>query len=315
MIRYIKQNVDKFFPNGSIGRRLFVVGLTAFCSLWCTALILLMGTYQAPRYIHKKLQTSDSFVWKLMKTFLSVPSPTAFLFLNYNFFLANKSRPRLSSGVSGYVDGSSGYYSHDFDMGDGESIETQQRGKVLELLLPKLATLPEGAKVCEIGTGNGDVPAYLSEKFPEIFFEGVDFSVNVATEKHLGNVGRRLSFKEGYGLDLLQAQSLSGDVLFASSTFVLFTPKEIDKYFELLSRSFNTVILNELILGDYQTHVEGEPTSIHMDENMWFHEYILYAKKYNFALDQYTLNHYNHPTSLRPDIKLFIGSFTQEGGF
>ena len=58
----------------------------------------------------------------------------------------------------------------------GESLYEQQRGLILPLLEKSVAGINRKT-IVEIGTGNGDVLSFLSDKFPDNNYIGVDFSV------------------------------------------------------------------------------------------------------------------------------------------
>jgi len=216
---------------------------------------------------------------------------------NYRIKKKEWNNPRLSEEViKNYSDDSlSGYGDKEYTKG-GMDIQHQQRGLILPLLEQHIK---KQETVIEIGTGNGDVVAYLADKYPDTKFIGIDFSVKNAMEKHQK---KNLSFISGYALDLL-AKRVRGDLIFASSTFCNFTPRELENYLVAIRRAgVHSVILNEPTWGGHIQKNNGSSSSIHLDGAVWHHNYCGYLWKADFSIADFSFFHYKHPVSLRPDI-------------
>jgi hypothetical protein len=167
------------------------------------------------------------------------------------------------------------------DLNGTMPITEQSRGKVI----PEIEDSLKGKNsmmVVEIGTGNGDVIAYLAKKHPEHNFIGVDFSVKHAKEKHAG-IGNA-SFMKGYALDLLNEGKLKGNILFGSSTFTIMLPKELDKYLELARKAgFTEIMACEPTWGGYKQENSDKSESFHMEQVCWYHNYAGYMRKHGYG--------------------------------
>ncbi|MEE9250885.1 MAG: class I SAM-dependent methyltransferase [Alphaproteobacteria bacterium] len=148
---------------------------------------------------------------------------------------------RSSASLAIYADHSlAGYADEQMKHGDSHNPLLDQMRSIIvphvEEAIREAGNTP--TTIVEIGTGNGDVIAYLAEKYSQHNYIGVDLSVKVATEKYqLPN----LSFVDGYALDLLRRGAVVGDIVFATSTFVVFPPKELENYVDTLSVSPETL--------------------------------------------------------------------------
>ena len=141
--------------------------------------------------------------------------------------------------------------------------------------------------VVEIGTGNGDVIAYLAEKYSNHKFIGVDLSVKVATEKHrLPNA----SFVDGYALDLFHRGAVVGDIVFSTSTFTVFPPKELENYIDMLKcAGVKTVLLADPLTRRFTVRLQEAAFSRHMAKGMWGHHYAGYFRERGFRIRHFEI--------------------------
>jgi hypothetical protein len=233
-------------------------------------------------------------------------SPLYDMMKDYQFLKENRDNSRLSSeAIRQYSDDTlSGYADKEFTKG-GKTLEEQQRGLILPLLEKVISRQTTDSTIVEIGTGNGDVIAYLAKNYPMHNFIGVDFSVKNAIEKY--GAGRNFMFVGGYALDLLDKGALKGDVVFASSTFCNFTPGELYNYIgRLKGNGFKEIILNEPFWSDYRQENNRKTKSRHLDGAVWFHNYCGYIRTGGYEMREMDVFHYQHPSSSRPDIKISL---------
>ena len=232
------------------------------------------------------MKTLSYLYWNFVDPYLIKPVE------NFIFYLRNRNNSRLSSAVLKYYsdDSLSGYGDWEYKKG-GTTITEQQRGLILPLLKDSLQG-PLKKTVIEIGTGNGDVLAHLREEYPRHDYFGVDFSVRNARMKH-----PHLIFIKGYALDLLQSKNIKGDLVFASSTFLFFAPRELQAYLiAIKDRGFKEIVLNEPTWG------KGREKSRYLERGCWQHDYKKYLEEAGFIVKDFSHFHYRHPISKRPDI-------------
>jgi SAM-dependent methyltransferase len=215
-------------------------------------------------------------------------------------------RDRISPmAAADYLGGDdlSGYGDETYDKG-GERLEDQQRGLILPALSRRLETLSAGSVVAEIGTGNGDVIAYLAERYPSLSFVGVDLSVDTAQRKHPGR--DNIEWRSGYALDLLERGELRADLVFASSTFVVLAPLELRRYVQAMGAAgVRCVVLNEPTWGGY-VQDEGAAVSRHLEGAVWFHNFAGYLAEGGYGPVKLKFQPYQHPVSPRPDVKVLL---------
>ena len=233
-------------------------------------------------------------------------APPMQLAVDYASMRAALPRDRISPmAAAEYLGGDdlAGYADETYDKG-GADLTDQQRGLVLGPLQRRFVDLPAGATVAEIGTGNGDVVAYLAERHPALEFIGVDLSVATARRKHgrLENV----EWVDGYALDLLDRGDLHADLVFASSTFVVLAPLELRRYAHAL-RAAGTrwVVLNEPTWGGYNQDA-GPAYSRHLEGAVWFHNFAGYLAEAGFEPTALDFRPYRHPASPRPDVRVLL---------
>lgn len=264
------------------------------------------GWYRGGQIMLDSVQGEENTFTK--RTALALFStPLRSLFREYENYEKNIERDRLSTVViEDYSDDSlMGYGDQHFDKGGGQEIREQQRGLILPVLEKAIEDLirnGDGRKtIVELGAANGDVIAYLAAKFPTHTFIGVDLSIRTMEHKHGGH--DNLKFVKGYGLDLLESNSLRGDIIFGSSTWCLFTPKELARYFKSIRASgFSHVILNEPSWGGYRQSNDNRKFSRYLDHGVWFHNYAAYLKSIGMITRTLDSAPYKHPRSIRPDI-------------
>lgn len=98
-----------------------------------------------------------------------------------------------------------------------------------------------------IGSYNDRHFSYMARKFPEIKFVSVDFM----SEEKMREFNELLPqspnwiLKSGYPLSLMLDGEVSGDLIFLSSTSLLFNNKELDLYLDVISQKSKVIVINE----------------------------------------------------------------------
>lgn len=246
----------------------------------------------------------NSFAKKSIITLLEFHA--GYVYNNYRLWKENKDRERGSSIIGEcYSDDSlSGYGDVDYTRSGVDNLEQQQRGLILPFM-DKALSKTRGKVIVEIGTGNGDILAYLRQKYPDNIYVGVDFSVKNAQIKY-GNI-KNISFIKGYAFELLEQGKIKGDIVFGSSTFCLFLPKELKSYFSLFkTNGFKQIILNEPTWGGYHQENNGVIISKHIEGGCWYHNWCGYLRQATYEISDFSHFHYKHPTSPRPDIYISL---------
>jgi SAM-dependent methyltransferase len=276
-----------------------------------TYLIGKYGYYQGQQIIYQKIQQNTGILDKLLKYYVENPLKESVDFLqgNYQFYKNSIAVDRLSNKViEQYSDDSlSGY--GDIIFQGGVPFEEQQRSQILPTLHNLLKKLDDGKIICEIGCGNGDIVAFLAEKYPHLQFIGVDFSVKNAENKHKFN---NLKFLKGYALELLENKYLDPNVIFTSSTSCLFNPKELDNYLYLFKKNdIAHVVINEPMWGDFMflNYSLDDVKSYHLEGALWKHNYEAYFKEHGYIEKQTETKPFKHPLSSRVDIKIKIAHY------
>lgn len=221
------------------------------------------------------------------------------LFKNFRYFEENINMEFSENSMIYKNDPSLRKYG-DGDCGQSEddNIEKQQRG----LIVPIIREIFKKNKIktiVEIGTGNGDVVSHLAKEYNEKKFIGIDFNTETAKKKHSL---KNLDFISDYALDyFLKLKDSKIDLVFATSTFIFFLPKEMEKYLKVLAEKCKFIIISDptwngvhkkkLILNTY-----------HLEEGVFFHNHKYYFESFNFHILANNFNHYKHKTSPRPDI-------------
>jgi hypothetical protein len=262
------------------------IGFALFAWLALTKLSL----YAGMRAFYRLAQTGNAYARALLS------GPLATLASDFAFSQANADTARLSTrAIEQYSDDSLlGYGDAEWSKG-GSTLAEQQRGLILPLI-EKALDVPK--TVIEVGTGNGDVIAYLAERFPSSRFIGIDFSVKTAAAKHQRP---NLSFVAGYALDVLDG--IAADILFASSTFVVFPPKEFAAY---LAKAPREIILSEPTWGGFEQRNDSAAISHHMEGACWFHNWAGYLRAAGYEIVSFDCMPYRHPASSRPDLTVTL---------
>jgi hypothetical protein len=233
-------------------------------------------------------------------------SPLATAFTNFGYLQEALRTTGMSPlAAAEYADDTlSGYGDWDYDKG-GDTIETQQRGLILPPLTRTLDSLPDRSVVVEIGTGNGDVVAHLADVYRNLTFVGIDLSTRTAQAKHASVPN--LDFRSGYALAMFEAGELRADVVFASSTFVVFTPAELARYMKAFGTAgVRYVVLNEPTWSGYSHRQDRGTFSRHLEGATWHHDYAGYLLEGGFQVTTFETFHYEHPVSQRPDIQIAL---------
>jgi hypothetical protein len=109
-----------------------------------------------------------------------------------------------------------------------------------------LHTHPEIKCVANIGARVDVATAHLATQFPKIRFISVDLQEDIALHNSELGVKPNWSFMSGYSIDLFNSGQLKADLIFSTSTAVLFNSVEVDKYFEAAkSAGVQYIALNE----------------------------------------------------------------------
>ena len=217
---------------------------------------------------------------------------------DYKFYQTHKTKARISRKVLG--DSLKSYGKLIYEDG-GETFEEQQRGLILRFLKPFLDENSTSLNICEIGADNGDVIAHLAKTYPSKTCAGIDFSVDSARILH-GDV-KNLEFFEGYALEMFQNGTVKPDVVYGSSTFMFFTPKELQAYLKTLrDGGCKNIFISEPVWGGYKPSEKLGTYSRHMEDIVWFHNYFGYMKDAGYNIEKYEGFDYKHPHSEREDI-------------
>lgn len=214
---------------------------------------------------------------------------------NYAIFRDNVDRHGISSISARYYsdDDLHGFGSLDYaQRADGQPLLEQQRGLIVPLIEQAIAS-DRPQNVTEIGCVQGDISAHLAEAHPDIKFIGIDLSVTNALKKY-GNKAN-LSFREGYARTILSERD-KADIVFASSTFCIFTPVELQDYILVLGA--RRVILSDPVMPGFE-HVVAKGDSVHMDSYMWRHDYPGYFANFGYKTERCEIVQYayTHKTS------------------
>jgi len=128
---------------------------------------------------------------------------------------------------------------------DWRSLTTQQ--KCGRLVAERLSdTEVPVDTVANFGSQMDVISPFLAERFPNTEFVSVDFPEKLE-ENNTAVLPERenWTFESGYPLTLLQEGKISPDILFCTSTSVLFRTREFEAYLEALSETTNILIFNE----------------------------------------------------------------------
>lgn len=190
---------------------------------------------------------------------------------------------------------------------DGKTLLNQQRGLIIPLI-EKAIDSDRPTSILEIGTGNGDVLAFLANKYPNVRFIGVDLSIKNAREKH--NFPN-LEFVSGYALDLLARGQIKADIVFGTSTFVVFAPLELRGYFAAMKSASRVIISDPITFGNKHEAGRGA-ISRHMDLYMWWHNYYGYLVEFGFDIEDFRTVRYSYAHNPNCEVVLISGKRTNQ---
>ena len=244
------------------------------------------------------LKSQDS---KLLKSFLK-SKILNFLFLNFNYYEKNINE-NFSEESQNYMNNSSVlkvYTDSNFGSNESIKIEDQQRGFGIPVIRNILKN-DEIKNIIEIGTGNGDLINLFANEFKNKKFTGLEFNIDNANKKHKS---ANLNFVSGYALNLLQKTDIDViDLVFSTSTFIFFTPKELEEYIKIFSKKCKyIVIIDPTWFGVHKKKYFKK--TYHLEKGVFFHDYNHYLK--NFTLIENKFHRYKHKLSLRPDIYINV---------
>lgn len=271
------------------------------------AITLFNGSYRGAQLVHIKAQRDEGINDRALKALLE--SPLASPFIQRDSFLQLRDADSLTlAAKKQYSDPDlSGYADWEYKLGGG-SLSEQQRGQILEPLLDAVRRMPPDATLSEIGTGNGDVVAFIAKEFPTLQVIGVDFITQVAEKKYSSQSNAQ--WVSGYALNLIEGGHLNADLFWVSSTFCLMPPLELRRYINAIRDSgTSTVVVNEPSWGQLPLHNTGVAGSTHLEGIVWHHNYPALFGELGFNTVYQTFNAYRHPLSPRPEIRLAIGVY------
>jgi hypothetical protein len=276
------------------------------------ALPLLEGPFRAYRSKHLifRLAQSQSLLGRIFSEVLG-GSNLSELVRDYDYMTSNIDRNRLSPGqLADLMDGDTfggvpefkNYADIDHFGGDYRKVPEQQRGMLVDLVEKAISELDGNITVVEIGTGNGDVIRYLSERHNNVRFVGIDFSVTNANQKH-GHFDNA-EFQRGYSLDLLAEGQCTPDIVFASSTFFCMFPKELASFLDVMRKSrCSQIIISDPNFGGYCQTNDTLVKSQYMHQHAWFHNYAGYLRMAGFEPVDFDTHDYKPDWMRRPDAK------------
>jgi hypothetical protein len=229
---------------------------------------------------------------------------------NYSIYAENKNAARMPDIAIKYYsdDDLHGFGESDYALRtDGKTLLNQQRGLIIPLIENAIDS-DRPSSVLEIGTGNGDVLAFLASKYPSVHFIGADLSTKNASGKHnLPN----LEFVSGYALDLLAQGQIKADVVFGTSTFVVFAPLELRAYLAAMKSAKRVIISDPVTFGNKHEARRGA-ISRHMDLYMWWHNYYDYLVEYGFEIKDFRTVRYSYSHNPNCDVVLISGKRTNQ---
>ena len=279
--------------------KLYVAQLGFYIFLF---LILIKGPYKGRQIFYRRAQTSDNHFGRIIRSFLTL-RPLLQVFTDYQRYLNEYENPKLSKiAIQQYSDLSlSGYGDKKFKKG-GKNLLDQQRSLIIKPLFKYLNNLSKKITIAEIGTGNGDIISYVENAFPKNKYIGCDFILKNAKESYPNNI----EWIEGYALNLIP--QIKPDLVFSSSTWVIFTPSELDNYLKSLNdNGCKDIFISEPFWSTKYQFNEDNVESFHLEEAIWLHNWPAYFKKNNYAKKTYEVFPYKHPLSTRPDIRIVLG--------
>lgn len=117
-----------------------------------------------------------------------------------------------------------------------------------QLLLETLSDQTLGIRsALNVGGYNDRHFSYMARKFPGVKFCSVDFMSEA--KMHVFNrllpQSPNWTLKSGYALDLLQKGEVDADLVFLSSTSLLFNNEELDLYLAEMAKRSKVVVINE----------------------------------------------------------------------
>ncbi len=272
--------------------------------LWFGLALRHLSVYRGSQAFYKLAQRQGGFGRTAAVAVLE--GPLGQMARDYGRLQESIGQDRISpAAIEQYSDDSlAGYADETLEKG-GKDLSRQQRGLILPLLERAVAELGSGASVVEIGTGNGDIIAHLAGQHGELEFTGVDLSVATAERKHGGRAN--LDFKKGYALELLEGGDLRSDLVFSSSTWVVFTPRELQAYLRALAAAgVGQVVLNEPTWAGHEQTDDSDTSSWHLEGAVWHHNYAGYLREAGYEVADFDFQPYRHPVSERPDIFVLL---------
>jgi hypothetical protein len=207
------------------------LALMALGAAYYTACVLRRGVYRGHQRFYARAQDGTGLLGAATRAVLT-SAPTQ-LVRDWNNLQSSIDRDRISPmAAADYNDDTLAGYADRYYTPDSAEVPKQQRAAALPLIEQAAGTLSDGSTLVEIGAASGDVSAYVASEFPALQVVGVDLSVAAAETRYdLPN----LTFRRGYALDMLEAGEIDAELVFAASTFILFTPLELARYCRALA--------------------------------------------------------------------------------
>jgi hypothetical protein len=275
----------------------------ALGAAYYTACVLRRGVYRGHQRFYARAQDGTGLLGAATRAVLT-SAPTQ-LVRDWNNLQSSIDRDRISPmAAADYNDDTLAGYADRYYTPDSAEVPKQQRAAALPLIEQAAGTLSDGSTLVEIGAASGDVSAYVASEFPALQVVGVDLSVAAAETRYdLPN----LTFRRGYALDMLEAGEIDAELVFAASTFILFTPLELARYCRALAaRRVGTVILCEPTWSEYPASADGPRFSRHLELSVWHHNYAGYLTDAGYQITHWACDPYRPPGSPRPDIRITL---------
>ena len=148
---------------------------------------------------------------------------------------------------------------------------------------------------------------HYKKKFPKHKYVGVDFNLKNAKETY----PEKIEWIEGYALDVIP--SISPDLVFSSSTWMIFNPGELNSYIEMLkSIGCKDVMISEPSWGSPYIYNEEKLESFHLEEAIWLHNWPAYFIKHGYLTSHIDNFPYQPSRTTRFDLRMVLGHWSSK---
>jgi len=191
------------------------------------------------------------------------------------------------------------------DAGIYENIEISPNGLVIPLIDSVIVKYPEVKRIVNVGCNYGILDYKLALKYPNYYFIGVDLMHGGIDANKKKFKSQNLEYRQGYALDMLKKNQLSGDLLFHCSTLTKMYPLELKSYFLSARKSgFRFIILNEPVWRfqkDAFYNFDKETDSQPIDGFNFIHNYPRMLIDCGYDILHFNVFYFNHPFTNRCD--------------